>query len=142
MTIGEVARAAGLAPSTLRYWERVGVLPAPRRVSGQRRYDDRIFDRLAIVRVAQEAGFDIDEIRTLLHGFARAVPPSTRWRALANAKLEEIDAAIARAEAMKRVLREGLECDCLRLEDCALLANVEPSASRQQKNRSVGIWGR
>ena len=123
MTIGEVARLAGVAPSALRYWESVGILPPARRVNGQRRYDERVFQRLAIVHVAQEAGFNVAEVRTLLHGFSREVPPSARWKALASAKLEEVDAVIARAEAMKRVLREGLECDCLRLEDCALLAN-------------------
>ena len=122
MTIGEVAKQANLAPSTLRYWESVGILPAPNRVNGQRRYDGRVFQRLAIVRVAQDAGFNVAEIRTLLRGFSREVPPSARWKALASAKLEEIDRVIARAEAMKRVLEEGLECDCLRLEDCALLA--------------------
>ena len=122
MTIGEVAQRAGLAPSTLRYWESVGILPVPRRVNGQRRYGERVFQLLAIVRVAQEAGFNVAEVRTLLHGFSREVPPSARWRALASAKLEEIDAVIGRAEAMKRILQEGLECDCLRLEDCALLA--------------------
>jgi MerR family redox-sensitive transcriptional activator SoxR len=128
MTIGEVAKEVRLAPSTLRYWESVGILPAPQRVNGQRRYDERVFQRLAIVRVAQEAGFNIPEIRTLLHGFSRDVPPSARWRALASAKLEEMEALIARAEAMKRVLKEGLECECLRLEDCALLAQAEHAA--------------
>jgi MerR family transcriptional regulator, redox-sensitive transcriptional activator SoxR len=125
MTIGEVAQKVDLAPSTLRYWESVGILPAPQRVSGQRRYDEQVFQRVAIIRIAQEAGFNVGEIRTLLHGFARNIPPSARWKALASAKLDEIEAQIARAEAMKRVLREGLECDCLRLEECALLANAE-----------------
>jgi MerR family transcriptional regulator, redox-sensitive transcriptional activator SoxR len=132
MAIGEVAQRAGLVPSTIRYWESVGILPAPERVNGQRRYDERVFQRLAIIRVAQEAGFNVTEIRTLLRGFSREVPPSARWRALASAKLEDIDAAIARAEAMKRILQEGLECDCLRLEDCALLANVELPADSGQ----------
>jgi MerR family transcriptional regulator, redox-sensitive transcriptional activator SoxR len=129
MTIGEVAQKVGLAASTLRYWESVGILPPPQRVSGQRRYDERVFQRLAIVRVAQEAGFNVAEIRTLLRGFAREVPPSARWRALASAKLEEIEALITRAQAMKRVLNEGLECECLRLEDCAVLANTEFAAN-------------
>jgi MerR family redox-sensitive transcriptional activator SoxR len=129
MTIGEVAQKVGLAASTLRYWESVGILPPPQRVSGQRRYDERVFQRVAIVRVAQEAGFNVAEIRTLLRGFAREVPPSARWRALASAKLEEIEALITRAQAMKRVLNEGLECECLRLEDCAVLANTEFAAN-------------
>jgi MerR family transcriptional regulator, redox-sensitive transcriptional activator SoxR len=125
MTIGEVAQKVGVAPSTLRYWESVGILPAAKRENGQRRYDERVFQRVAIIRVAQEAGFNVGEIRTLLHGFSRNVPPSARWKALASAKLDEIATQIARAEAMKRVLMEGLECDCLRLEQCALLANAE-----------------
>jgi MerR family redox-sensitive transcriptional activator SoxR len=125
MTIGQVAEEAGLAPSTLRYWESVGILPPARRVSGQRRYDQRVFQRLAIIRVAQEGGFNVSEIRTLLRGFSRQVAPSARWKALATEKLGEIDAVIARAEAMKRVLLEGLDCDCLRLEDCALLADPD-----------------
>jgi MerR family transcriptional regulator, redox-sensitive transcriptional activator SoxR len=125
MTIGEVAQKVGVAPSTLRYWESVGILPAAPRENGQRRYDERVFQRVAIIRVAQEAGFNVGEIRTLLHGFSRNVPPSARWKALASAKLDEIETQIARAEAMKRVLMEGLECDCLRLEQCALLANGE-----------------
>ena len=129
MPIGEVAQKVGLAASTLRYWESVGILPPPQRVSGQRRYDERVFQRVAIVRVAQEAGFNVAEIRTLLRGFAREVPPSARWRALASAKLEEIEALITRAQAMKRVLNEGLECECLRLEDCAVLANTEFAAN-------------
>ena len=129
MPIGEVAQKVGLAASTLRYWESVGILPPPQRVSGQRRYDERVFQRVAIVRVAQEAGFNVAEIRTLLRGFAREVPPSARWRALASAKLEEIEALITRAQAMKRVLNEGLECECLRLEDCAVLANSEFAAN-------------
>jgi MerR family redox-sensitive transcriptional activator SoxR len=136
MTIGEVAQKVGLAASTLRYWESVGILPPPQRVSGQRRYDERVFQRVAIVRVAQEAGFNVAEIRTLLRGFAREVPPSARWRALASAKLEEIEALITRAQAMKRVLNEGLECECLRLEDCAVLANTEfaPNLSSDSAN--------
>ncbi len=125
MSIGEVARRAGVRTSALRYYESVGVLPAPRRVNGRRRYEGEVLDLLAIVRVAQQAGFTVAEIRTLLHGFSADTPPSARWRALATRKLPEVEALVERAQGMKRLLERGLRCDCLRLEDCELVGEKD-----------------
>jgi MerR family transcriptional regulator, redox-sensitive transcriptional activator SoxR len=132
MSIGEVARRAGVRPSALRYYERVGLLPPPERTNGRRRYGDEVLhevlDRLAVVRVAQQAGFTISEIRTLLDGFSEDTPPSERWRVLAQDKLPEVEALVERALGMKRLLERGLRCDCLRLEDCALVGSGTPDA--------------
>jgi MerR family transcriptional regulator, redox-sensitive transcriptional activator SoxR len=91
MSIGEVARRAGVNPSALRYYEGIGMLPLPKRANGRRRYDGEVLrevlDRLAVVRVAQQAGFTLSEIRTLLDGFCEDTPPSERWRLLAEEKL-------------------------------------------------------
>ncbi len=125
MTIGEVAKRAGVRPSALRYYESVGVLPAPRRVNGRRRYEGEVLDLLAIVRVAQQAGFTLGEIRTLLHGFSADTPPSARWQALARRKLPEVEALVERALGMKRLLERGLRCDCLRLEDCVFVCGED-----------------
>ena len=119
LTISAVAERAGVRPSALRYYESVGLLPAPARVNGRRRYDAGVLDRLAVIRLAQEAGFTIAETRTLLHGFAADTPPPERWRALAARKLPEVEALIARAQGMKRILEVGLSCECLALEECA-----------------------
>ncbi|MBA3414664.1 MAG: MerR family transcriptional regulator [Chloroflexia bacterium] len=111
-TIGEVAQRAGVKATAIRYWEREGVLPPPRRVGGQRRYDEAVLARLAVVRLAQEVGFSVAEVRALVAGFAeRGVAPE-RWRELAERKLAEADALIARAEGMKRVLQASLRCGC------------------------------
>ena len=127
MNIGEVARWAGVRPSTLRYYEGVGLLPSPERTNGRRRYDGEVLrevlDRLTIVRVAQQAGFTISEIRTLLDGFSEDTPPSERWRVLAREKLTEVDALIERALGMKDLLERGLRCECLRLEECSLVGD-------------------
>src|SRR3712207_8962786 len=84
MSIGEVARWAGVRPSTLRYYEGAGLLPSPKRTNGRRRYDGEVlrevFDRLTVVRVAQQAGFTISEIRTLLDGFSEDTPRSEERR--------------------------------------------------------------
>lgn len=118
LTIGEVANQTGLRPSALRYYESVGVLPAPRRVNGRRRFDPEVVRLLKTVRFAQDAGFTVAEIRTLFHGFGAHVPPSARWRQLATRKLEELDALVARAEHMRRALQLAMECGCVRMEDC------------------------
>ncbi len=132
MSIGEVARNTGVRPSALRYYESVGLLPLPERANGRRRYDGEllreVLDRLAVVRVAQQAGFTISEIRTLLDGFSEDTPPSERWRILARDKLPEVEALVERALSMKDLLERGLRCECLRLEECSLVGNGSPEA--------------
>ena len=116
----------------MRYYESIGVLPTPERKNGRRSYHDQVLrdvlDRLAVVQVAQQAGFTISEIRTLLDGFSDNTPPSERWRVLAREKLTEVESLVERALGMKRLLERGLRCECLRLEDCDLLGREAPDA--------------
>ncbi|MGH0030980.1 MAG: MerR family transcriptional regulator [Myxococcota bacterium] len=119
-SIGQVAKRAGIAASAIRYYESVGLLPVAERVSGRRVYDDDVFQRLALIDLAQRAGFTVKEIRTLLHGFARRTPPGVRWRKLAGRKLDEVEVRIEEAQAMKRVLGALLACECPSFEACAL----------------------
>jgi MerR family transcriptional regulator, redox-sensitive transcriptional activator SoxR len=121
LTIGAVARRAKVRASAIRYYESADLLPSPVRVNGQRRYDASVLDRLAIIGIAQQAGFTIAEIQVLLHGFSAEVPPSERWRALCEQKLPDVEALIARALGMKRVLEEAFRCECLTFEDCMRL---------------------
>ena len=121
LSIGEVAERAGVRTSALRYYESIGLLPAPKRVNGRRLYDESILQRLAILQLAQRAGFTMNEIDELLHGFATDTPPAERWQAMAHKKMAELDAMITRAQQMKSILEHGLRCDCLRLEDCVVV---------------------
>jgi MerR family redox-sensitive transcriptional activator SoxR len=122
MAIGEVAERAGLRTSAIRYYERAGLLPVAPRESGRRRYDPSVLERLRVIEVCKRAGFSLAETERLMSGFADGTPPSDRWRDLATDKLAELDALVQRVEGMRSLLRRGLECDCLRLEDCDLLA--------------------
>jgi MerR family transcriptional regulator, redox-sensitive transcriptional activator SoxR len=119
LSIGQVARAAGMRTSALRYYESVGLLPAPRRVSGQRRYDPAILQTLSLIHMARQIGFSIPEMRALLHGFAPDTTPSQRWQSLATQKLTEIDALIRHAQQVKALLEQVLQCQCGTLYDCA-----------------------
>lgn len=118
MPIGEVARAAGIAPSAIRYYEKAGLLPKPGRQSGQRRYGAETGARLRIIQLAREAGFTIAETRTFLSGFSPSTTPAARWRALAERKLAELEAQSQRIGRMKRLLESSFHCGCLRIEDC------------------------
>jgi MerR family redox-sensitive transcriptional activator SoxR len=116
LTIGQVAERAGVNPSHIRYYEDVGVLPQPERVSGQRRYGEDVLRRLGIIDVAQRAGLTLDEIRELT-GSPHA---GGRLRELADRKLPEVDALIERALAVKRWLEVARLCDCETVEVCGL----------------------
>ncbi len=121
LRIGEVAAQASVNTSTIRYYEKHGVLPRPERVSGQRRYAFDVVIVLAVIDLAKQAGFSLEEIKTLLYGFSDETPPSDRWKALARTKLPELDQQMQRLGAMKLLLQEGLDCECLRLDECAVL---------------------
>jgi MerR family transcriptional regulator, redox-sensitive transcriptional activator SoxR len=121
LAIGEVARRAGLRTSAIRYYEQEGLLPEPRRDGGRRRYGEEVLLRLALIGAAQGVGFTVAEMRTLFEGLAPDAVPRGRWRPLAERKIAEADALIARAMGMKRLLEASLRCGCVRLEDCVLL---------------------
>ncbi len=123
LAIGEVARRAGMRTSALRYYEDVGLLPAPRRVNGRRRYDTVVLPRLALIQRAQQMGLTLSEIRDLCIGLDNAEPLSTLWHTLAERKLPEVDAQLARITATRRILEQGLECACVALEQCGLLTS-------------------
>ena len=118
ISIGQLARVCGLAPSAIRYYERVGLLPKPVRVSRQRSYTADAIARLRVLRLAREAGFTIAETRTFVAGFAANTPPATRWRTLAERKLVEIDTQVARLEHMRELLESSFQCQCLSIDDC------------------------
>jgi len=127
MSIGEVARRAGVAPSAIRYYERLGLLPAPPRAGGKRRYGAEVLDWLSLIALAREAGFTMAEIKRLVSGSVPGTRPSARWHELASRKLAEIDAMVARAERMRALLRVVLDCGCFRLEDCSALLAAGPT---------------
>ncbi len=129
LTIGKAADRAGVPASTLRYWERAGLLSTPRRVGGKRRYDPDALRQIEMVALAKQAGFTLAEIRVILAGFSAGAPPSEVWRKLAARKLPEVERTLTEATAMKEILEAGLRCECLSLEDCLGQVDGAPSQS-------------
>lgn len=108
LAIGEAARLAGVAPSTLRYYEAAGLLPPPERRSGRRRYDPAVLQRLAVIDAAKEAGFSLEEIRELLDGLDGTLPSPERWQEMAARKLPVVEERIRAAQRVRRLLIEGI----------------------------------
>ena len=122
MRIGEVAARAGVRVSLIRYYEQIGLLPAADRVSGQRRFDESVLRRLAVIDTAQRAGLSLPEIKELLEHGDDAM--SDRLRELAARRLPEIDALIDRAQQVRSWLEHAAGCHCTRIDDCALFSDV------------------
>jgi MerR family redox-sensitive transcriptional activator SoxR len=118
MSISEVARQAGVRPSTLRYYESIGLLPPAARVSGQRRYDPDVLQRLSIIQTAQGAGFTLAELRVLLDDILTSQSPSTEWQALIQRKLQELNAMLFNVQSMKSLLEDIMTCDGEQLAEC------------------------
>ncbi len=122
LTIGEVARRAGVATSSIRYYERVGLLPEPERSHGQRRYDTDVLGKLGFIGVAQSAGFKLREIKELIDGVDSANGMGDQMRSLSSRKLEEVEALLERTKAMKGWLEVATNCGCQTPDECALFA--------------------
>jgi MerR family redox-sensitive transcriptional activator SoxR len=123
LTVGELAKRAGMRASALRYYESIGLLLPTRRVGGQRRYDAEALAQLMLLQFAQRIGFSLDEIRQWFAGFPAHTPPSQRWRELTPPKLAEIDLLISRAQEIRQTLEATLRCQCATVEDCAALCD-------------------
>ena len=121
LTIGEVARRAGLHTSAIRYYESVGLLPPPKRVNGRRRYDERVFQRLGLIQLVRGAGFGIQEMQTLFAAFSDDRPVPLVWQTVADQKEAQLQAIINQAQATLLLLNHARNCQCEQVGDCVTI---------------------
>jgi MerR family mercuric resistance operon transcriptional regulator len=129
LTIGQVARQAGVGVETVRFYERQGLLhEPPRRESGYRQYPEDVVARLRFIKRAKELGFSLKEIKELL---ALRVDPETTCRevkAQAEAKIADIEGKIQTLQRMKKALKK-LTAACSGrgpTSECPILEALEP----------------
>ena len=119
LTISQVARQLRLRPSAIRYYEQIGLLPPAPRISGQRRYDQNVLYRLAIIQRARQLGFALDEIRYLFFGFREVTRASERWRTLSQNKLAELEHLMDAIKTVRALLKRLMTgCRCETLDQC------------------------
>src|SRR5262245_17912714 len=134
LRIGELGRRTGLATSALRYYERVGLLAPEGRANGRRYYDPASAERVALIRLCQDGGFTLAEVRVFIAAGRRR---HHSWRQLMEAKLRELEASIAVAKRAKALIEHGLACRHHELSMCpnfraALAVRLGPSAAGER----------
>jgi DNA-binding transcriptional MerR regulator len=105
LTIGEVAKRAQVATSTVRYYERRGLLHADERRSGQRRYQPETLRRLVFIGMLQDFGLSLDDIDGVLHAATKA-----EWKGIATRRLDALDAQIHSLQFARELLAAALNC--------------------------------
>ena len=110
MTIGRVASAAGVSIDTLRFYERQGLIAAPRRnFSGYRNYSDDVLDRLRFIADAKQLGFTLKEVKELLSQGVKSTAECGPVTLKAEAKLAEMNEEIWRLQRLRLTLRRMIE---------------------------------
>jgi MerR family transcriptional regulator, redox-sensitive transcriptional activator SoxR len=133
MKIGQLAHRANLNPSAIRYYEKMGLLAAPQRIGGQRRYPTDALHRVLLIRFATDMGFTLAEIKLFLSGLRDNTPVGPRWTKLATRKLIEVDQNLARSLKLKALLHGLLRCHCPSLQQCVRALGLSPNL-RSLKN--------
>jgi MerR family transcriptional regulator, redox-sensitive transcriptional activator SoxR len=116
LSIGDVARLSRTPITTLRYYESIGLLPAPARQSGQRRYDASVLRQLMIIRFGKVAGLTVAEIATVLSDRDRSRKVT---RSIAQAQIEKIDEQIEQLRLARRMMTAAVSCTCVDLVACS-----------------------
>lgn len=121
LTIGELADETGVAPSALRYYEELGLIPRPRRVSGQRRYESAAIEFVGMILFLRDVGFSLRQTKTLM---ASRSTSHDVWRELAREKIEELEERITRAQVGRVALQHALRCKHEDILDCPNFVQV------------------
>ena len=138
MTIGRAAKAAGVPATTLRYYEREGLLDAPvRTTAGYRMYDDQAVERLRFIRAAQAVGFTLDDIRTLLQ--LDSHESCGNVRELLERRIGEVDRKLAELKyvraALGKAVKQCQKSDCA----CPVLSQLSSQSRKGRNSRQVRL---
>lgn len=107
LTIGQLSEATGIPTSTLRFWERRGLLTPDARKGGQRRYTEEALTKVALLRLCQDAGWTLTEIGQIVRERLALAP---NWRATVRTKMDQLETEIAQLSHAHKMLEHVLEC--------------------------------
>lgn len=121
LTIGDLAKRAGVATSTLRYYEGRNLISSERTDGNQRRYQRSVLRTVSVIRAAQEVGLSLAEIEHALDSLPNSrTPTKADWAKLARGWRTQLDNRIDELMALRDELGDCIGCGCLSLRSCGL----------------------
>lgn len=121
LTIGEMSARSGVAPSALRYYERLGLIRSHRTAGNQRRYERAELRRVAFIRIAQQVGVSLEEIREVLNSLPDSRTPTREdWARLSDQWRARLEEKIELLTRLRDDLTGCIGCGCLSLQRCKL----------------------
>ena len=138
LTIGDLAARSGVAPSALRYYERMGLIHASRTGGNQRRYDRAELRRVAFIRIAQQVGVSLEEIREALDSLPEnRTPTRSDWSRLSAHWRKRLEDRITMMERLRDQLTGCIGCGCLSLKRCNLINPADWMGTTGQGPRTI-----
>ncbi|MFC7529108.1 redox-sensitive transcriptional activator SoxR [Actinoplanes sp. GCM10030250] len=131
LTIGDLAARSGVAPSALRFYEREGLIHATRTSGNQRRYERAELRRVAFIKIAQQVGVSLEEVRAALESLPEnRTPTKADWSRLSERWRYRLEERIAVLERLRDQLTGCIGCGCLSLQRCKLVNPSDQLAGR------------
>ncbi|AGZ46720.1 redox-sensitive transcriptional activator SoxR [Actinoplanes friuliensis] len=131
LTIGDMAARSGVSPSALRFYEREGLIRSTRTGGNQRRYERHELRRIAFIRIAQQVGVSLEEIRSALATLPESrTPTKADWARLSARWRRKLEDRIAIMERLRDQLTGCIGCGCLSLQRCNLINPEDRLAER------------
>lgn len=139
LQIGDLARATNTKVETIRYYEQIGLLPAPARTSGNfRAYSAKHLGRLSFIRRARDLGFTLDQVRELLSLSDQKRQSCEAVDVIARQHLADVDRKIVDLTALREELSSLIEqCGCGMIADCRIIDALAPSVPEDTKSGAL-----
>ncbi len=120
LSVGQMAERAGVAVSTLHFYEAEGLIQSWRTAANHRRYDRRELRRVAIIRTAQAVGVPLSDIKAMLDALPSGRITAEEWRSAADVWAAQLDEKIATLQRLRTQMGACIGCGCLSMEHCPL----------------------
>lgn len=139
LSVGEVAKRSGVAVSALHFYEAKGLIRSSRSSGNQRRYGRDVLRRIAVIKVAQQAGIPLATIQLALASLpADGAPTHKDWRRLSTGWRDELDSRIRKLTELRDRLGDCIGCGCLSITNCPLRNPADRLAKKGAGPRLLG----
>ncbi len=131
LSVGDVAKRCGVNVSALHFYERKGLISSARNEGNQRRYGRDVIRRVSLIRVAQQLGISLDEVKRVFASLPKyGAPTHSQWEKLATYWQQQLDERISMLQKLRNSLTGCIGCGCLSMQRCPLYNPQDKAAEK------------